>query len=132
MRGHFRHLHLKTFPMVLWGPNLVHVCLFNQGFEHSGLSHKCNSQSGNALRSHWASSFALFPICKNVFHTWTHFLDFMDPYTLHLVASPMLGLQQFAITICGECVTKTFNLAFLSSHPIPFNETFFHTMFCLT
>jgi len=34
-----RHLHFKIFPMVFWRPNLVLVCLFNQGPKHSGLLH---------------------------------------------------------------------------------------------
>jgi hypothetical protein len=32
------HLNLKTFPMVSWGFDLTHVCLFNQGFKHWGLA----------------------------------------------------------------------------------------------
>ncbi len=69
MRGDLKHLHFKTFVMVSWRPNLVLVCLSNQGFEHLELSYECNSQSENALGSHWASSLALFPICESVFHT---------------------------------------------------------------
>jgi len=40
------------------------ACLFfHQGSEHSQLPHKCNSQSGSALESHWAPSLALSPVC---------------------------------------------------------------------
>jgi hypothetical protein len=70
------------------------VCLFNQSFEHSGLLHKCTSQSGNTFENHWAPSLTLSPICESVFHTQTHSLGLMGPYTPHLVANPMLGLQQ--------------------------------------
>jgi hypothetical protein len=59
--------------LVFWGPNLVMCCIFNQSFEHSKLLHKCNSQSGNALGSHWVPSFVHSPICESVFHIQTHF-----------------------------------------------------------
>jgi hypothetical protein len=47
--------------------------LSNQSFKHLQLLHKCHSQSGSALGSHWVSSLALSPICENVFDTSTHF-----------------------------------------------------------
>jgi len=57
---HFKHLHIKNFLMVSWGPNLVLVCFSNQGFKHSGLPHESNSQSESAFGSHRVLSFALF------------------------------------------------------------------------
>jgi len=87
-----KHLNFKTFSMVSWGPNLVLVCLFNQGYKHLGFLHKCNSQSGSAFGNHWASSFGLSYICENVFHTQTHFLDLMGLCTLYLVLNSMLRL----------------------------------------
>jgi hypothetical protein len=68
MQGHFNHLCFKNFLMVSWGPNLTFFFLFNQGFKHSQLPHECNSQNGSALKNHWASSFALSPICECVSH----------------------------------------------------------------
>jgi hypothetical protein len=54
MQGNFKLLHFKKFSMVSCGPNWVFFCLFNQGFEHLKLLHKCNSQSGSAFKNHWA------------------------------------------------------------------------------
>jgi len=66
MRGHFRHLHFDTFPMVSWGANFMFVCLFNQCFEYLGFSHECSSQSESGLGSHWVQSLALFTTCESV------------------------------------------------------------------
>jgi hypothetical protein len=93
MRGHFKHPHSKNFLMVFWGPNLVLVCLFNQGSKHLRLPHKCNSQSGSAFKSHWAPSLAFSPICECFFHTQTHSLGFMGFCTPHIVANPMLNAK---------------------------------------
>ncbi len=59
--GNFKHLPFKAFLMVPQKPSLMFFFPSNQGFEHSQLLHKCNSQSGNGLGSHWASSLA-FPL----------------------------------------------------------------------
>ncbi len=67
MKGHFKHLHFDTFPMVFWGANFMFVCLFNQCSKYSGLLHKCSSQSENALGSHWAQYLALSPLVKMYF-----------------------------------------------------------------
>jgi hypothetical protein len=72
MWWHFKYLCFKTFLIVSWGFNLMLIFLSNQGSEHSQLPHECNSQSGNALGNHWASSLAFSPICESVFHTLTH------------------------------------------------------------
>ncbi len=96
MWGHFRHLHFKTFSMVSYKLNLVIFSFFNKGPKYLELLDKCNSQSRNALGSHWAPSLALSSICESVFHIQTHFLDLMGPYTPHLVMNPMLGLQQLS------------------------------------
>jgi hypothetical protein len=83
---------LQEFPMVSWGPNLVLVCLFNQGCEHSQLPHKCNSQSGSALGSYWVSSLAFSPPFVRVCFTPKHIFSLMGPYTSHFVMNPMLRL----------------------------------------
>jgi hypothetical protein len=70
------------------------VCFFNKGFEHSGLLHKCKSQSGNTFENHWAPSLTLSPVCESVFRTQTHLLGLMGPCIPHLVANSMLELQQ--------------------------------------
>jgi hypothetical protein len=59
----------RNLLMVSWGPNLVLVCLSNQGSKHSQLLHECNSQSGSALGSYWVPSLAFSPIFESVFHT---------------------------------------------------------------
>ncbi len=79
------------------------VYLFNQGFEHSESPRKFNSQSENALRSRWAPSFALSPICeckrwspmtpKSNTLSWPH-----GPLHSHLVANPILRLRQFLLS----------------------------------
>jgi hypothetical protein len=92
MERHFKHLHIEMFPMVSWLPNLVVVFLFNQGFEHLGLPHECNSQCGSALGNHWAPSLAHSPICESVFHSWTHSLGLMGLCNPHVVANWMLSL----------------------------------------
>jgi len=85
-------IYFKTILIVSQRPNLVLVYLLNQGYEHLGFPHECNSQSGNAIWSHWTSSFALSPICKSVFHIWTHSLGLMGSCTLHLIVNSMLRL----------------------------------------
>jgi hypothetical protein len=72
----------KKIPMVSCGPNLVFVHLSNQSFEHSGLSHKCNSQNGSALGGHWAPSLTLSPICEKVCFTLKH--TFLTSWALAL------------------------------------------------
>jgi len=76
----------------------VLVYLLNQDSENSKVPHECDSQSGSALGNHWALVFALSPICENVFHTQTHSLGPMSPCTPHLIANPMLKLQQLDIS----------------------------------
>ncbi len=85
---------LKPFQWYHGGPIWCFFFFFNQGFKHSRLLHKCNFQSGSALGSHWVTSFALYPICENAFHTQTHSLGLMGLYTLQLIVNPMLRLQQ--------------------------------------
>jgi hypothetical protein len=92
MRGHFKHLHFDTFPMVSWGTNFMLVDLFNQCFKYLGLLHECSFQSESAFGSHWAQSLALFATCEGVFRFQTHSFGLMCPYTSHLFRNSTLGL----------------------------------------
>jgi len=95
MWGHFRYLHFKSFPMVLWGPKLVFFCLFNWSFEYFELSHECNPQNGNAFGNHWAQFLTLCPTCENVFHYLTQFFGLMCLCTPQLIANSMLSENVF-------------------------------------
>jgi hypothetical protein len=48
-------MRFKTFIMVSWGPNLVFICLSNQGYEHLQLPHECNSEMGVVATPLWPS-----------------------------------------------------------------------------
>jgi len=92
MQGHFRNLHFKTFPMVSLGSNLVIVYLFNQGFKHLGLLHKCNSQNGGAFGNHWLHFLHFPPFVKMCF-TYEHTLLASWALPFHTFLNPMLGLR---------------------------------------
>ncbi len=59
---------------------------------HLGLLHKCNSQSGSALGSHWIQSLTLCPACEGVFHSRTKSLGLMCLCIPHIIVNLMLGL----------------------------------------
>jgi hypothetical protein len=69
MWRHFKYLWFKTFLMVLWVSNLVFVFFFNQGSEHSQISHECNSQMGVHLGVIKFHPLQFPPLVRVCFHT---------------------------------------------------------------
>jgi hypothetical protein len=111
MRRLLKYLRFRTFLMVSWRPNLVFFGFSNQGFKHPQLPHECNSQSGNALGNHWASSY--YPPCVRMCFTPEHTFGFMGPCISHLVVNPMLRLQHLSFLRtngCGKHCWNSFNV----------------------
>ncbi len=108
MQGHFKHLCFKNFLIMSWGPNLVFVYLSNQGSKHLQLLHKCNSQSGSALGSHWASSLHSPPFVRVCF-TPKHIIDLMGLCTSHLVVNNVrVATSSSYITLCFPFILLIF------------------------
>jgi hypothetical protein len=105
MRGHFRHFHFKIFLMVFWGPNLVHVCLFNQSFE---IQNSCTSATPKmgvhleVIGLHLLHSPPFVKVCFTFKHI---LLGLVGLCTLHLIMNPMLGLQHIVHHKCGVCIS---------------------------
>jgi hypothetical protein len=78
MWGHFNNLCFKTFLMASWGPNLVFVCLSNQGL--------------NIRNSHTSAT----PVHLRVIGFPPCTLGLMGPYITHLVTNPMLNLLRWS------------------------------------
>ncbi len=80
--------------MVSWGPNLVLVCLSNQGFKHSQFYTSAIPKMGMHLKViglHPLYSPPFVKVCFTLKHTFT----FMGPCISHLVANPLTQYQGY-------------------------------------
>ncbi len=91
MRGHFKHLHFKTFLMVSWGSIW---CLFAFSTKVLNIYNSCTSATPKMGVHLGIIGFhpLHFPPFVKVCFTSKHILGLMGFCTSHLVVNPMLRL----------------------------------------